>query len=64
LLKLEGVGALAATAMAAAIGDAKLFKNGREMAALSAWYPNNIPQVGSHSYWVSVNGATVIYGVD
>ena len=33
LMKVEGVGPLSATAMVASVGDAKVFKNGREMAA-------------------------------
>ncbi len=33
LLKVEGIGPLGATAIMAAVGDARVFKNGREMAA-------------------------------
>jgi transposase len=33
LMKVEGVGPLTATAMVAAVGNARVFKNGREMAA-------------------------------
>ena len=33
LMQIEGVGAIVATALVAAVGDAKVFKNGREMAA-------------------------------
>ena len=39
LRKLEGVGALTATALVASIGDAKVFKNGREMAAFIGLVP-------------------------
>lgn len=33
LIQIPGVGAITATAIAASVGDAKIFKNGREMAA-------------------------------
>ena len=32
-MKVEGIGILTATAIVASVGDAKMFKNGREMAA-------------------------------
>lgn len=39
LIKIEGVGILTATALVATIGDATLFKNGREMAAFLGLVP-------------------------
>lgn len=39
LIKLKGVGALTATAIVASIGDASVFKNGREMAAFIGLVP-------------------------
>jgi transposase len=39
LMQLQGVGALTATALVATIGDAKVFKNGREMAAFIGLVP-------------------------
>lgn len=39
LMTIKGVGALTATAMIASIGDAKVFKNGREMAAFLGLVP-------------------------
>lgn len=39
LIKLKGVGALTATALVASIGDASVFKNGREMAAFIGLVP-------------------------
>ena len=39
LVKIEGVGALTATALVASIGDAQVFKNGREMSAFIGLVP-------------------------
>lgn len=39
LIKLEGIGALTATALVASIGDATLFENGREMSAFVGLVP-------------------------
>jgi transposase len=39
LMKIEGVGVLTATALVASIGDASVFKNGREMAAFLGLVP-------------------------
>jgi transposase len=39
LVKVPGIGSLTATAMVATIGDAKVFKNGREMAAFIGLVP-------------------------
>ena len=39
IMKIEGVGMLTATAIIATIGDAKVFKNGREMAAFLGLVP-------------------------
>jgi transposase len=39
LIQVKGVGTLTATAMVASIGDAKVFKNGREMAAYIGLVP-------------------------
>lgn len=39
LMQLQGVGELTATALVATIGDAKVFKNGREMAAFIGLVP-------------------------
>jgi len=39
LTQITGVGALTATAMVASVGDAKVFKNGREMAAFLGLVP-------------------------
>ena len=39
IMKIEGVGMLTATAIVAAVGDAKVFKNGREMAAFLGLVP-------------------------
>ena len=39
LIKIEGIGALTATALVASIGDAQVFKNGREMSAFIGLVP-------------------------
>jgi transposase len=39
LMEIEGVGVLTATALVATIGDASIFKNGREMAAFLGLVP-------------------------
>jgi transposase len=39
LMTIKGVGSLTATAMIASIGDATVFKNGREMAAFLGLVP-------------------------
>lgn len=39
LIQIKGVGALTATAMVASVGDANVFKNGREMAAFLGLVP-------------------------
>lgn len=53
LLKVPGVGAITATAIVAHIGDAKVFKNGREMAA----YLGLVPKQNSSG------GKTVLLGI-
>ena len=46
LLKINGVGPLIATAMIASIGDATIFKNGREMAAFIGLVPKQYSSGG------------------
>lgn len=46
LTQIKGVGALTATAIIAAIGDAKVFKNGREMAAFIGLVPKQYSSGG------------------
>ncbi len=46
LLKVEGIGPLTATALVATIGDAKLFKNGREMSAFIGLVPKQYSSGG------------------
>lgn len=47
IAEVPGVGILAATAVVAAIGDAKTFKSGGEFAAFAAVLPDTI----SHQGW-------------
>ena len=46
LLEIEGVGTLTATAMVATIGDARVFKNGREMSASLGLVPRQYSSGG------------------
>jgi transposase len=46
IMKIEGVGALTATAVVATIGDATIFKNGREMAAFIGLVPRQYSSGG------------------
>lgn len=46
VLKIEGVGALTATAIVATMGDAKVFKNGREMSAFIGLVPKQYSSGG------------------
>ncbi len=53
LIKIEGVGPITATAIVSHVGDAKIFKNGREMSAYLGLVP------GQHSS----GGKTVLKGI-
>lgn len=46
LIKVEGIGAITATALVAAVGDAKVFKNGRHMAAWLGLVPKQASSGG------------------
>jgi transposase len=48
LLKVPGIGPLTATAILAAVGDAKVFKNGRQMAAWLGLVPLQQSSGDSH----------------
>lgn len=60
LAAIPDLGVISATAITAAIGDAKALTNGRQLAAWLGLVLGNHHTAGSNSYWESVNEAIVI----
>jgi len=51
IAKIEGIGLITATAIIADIGDAKVFKNCRHLAAFWGWYLDNTLAEIKRGFW-------------
>ena len=60
LRTIPGIGPLTATALVAATGDAKVFKNGRQMAAWLGLVPRQFSSGARLSFWGLVSEVTNI----
>ena len=58
-VKVEGVGPLVATAVVAAIGNARQFTNGRELSAGWGWCRASTPAASARCYSASASAAIV-----
>jgi transposase len=61
LARVEGVGALVATALVAAVGNAHEFKNGRELSAWLGLVPRQHSSGAAMYSWVSASAAIATY---
>ena len=58
LAEIPGLGPITASAIVATVGDAREFKNGRQLAAWMGLVPNRAPAAASRLCWASANAAT------
>ena len=60
LAEIPGLGPITASAIVATVGDAREFKNGRQLAAWMGLVPKQNSSGGNRTYWASANEATRI----